>query len=687
MKILRTCVLGLVLTSVAWHPAAIFAQPPGSGFGGPGFGGQQGNRQKIEPDKLPPEMGVASVPDRETFEKLSYQGPVRMDTYLSGIEFVKFIIENAMTDKAQTYWMNTQNYQAHPQFMNAIGMPGGPGGGRGRGGFAGPGGGPGGGGPGGGGGGQAGGGARMMRGAVCYMPRLRSPNGTVGLYIFDFQPNDQFSFEEIKFARDTILKTMPFVSGKLAFHPLPGNVRLYESEKDKYANSDVAVYLDSDLYGDIAFLPMNPAESFGRLVVMDGTSLPGQRDIVICKTLPNQMPRVAGVITEVRQTPLSHVNLRAVQDKVPNAYVSNALQADDIKSLIGKYVRYEVNSQGYRIREATQQEVDTWFAALRPAEPQVLKRDLSKKEILPLSKIQFQDSSAFGVKTTNIATMLSFGFPEGTVPNGAAVPFYFYDEFMKHNGFYEKVAEVIGAESFRQDRETQEAELKKIRDMIEEGSMPDWMMTALSDIQKTFPEGTPIRCRSSTNNEDLPGFSGAGLYDSFTHKPDEGHLSSSIKQVYASLWNFRAFEEREFYRVNHMEVAMGVLLHPNYSGELANGVAVTDDVLYETDGNYYVNAQTGEDLVTNPDEQSSPEEVLLGWWKDDGHQVVRKASDGKPILTQEQLDDLRKYLAKIHGRFQKLYGKSDSDKFAMEIEFKITKDGKLAIKQARPWVF
>ncbi|MFO0979642.1 MAG: PEP/pyruvate-binding domain-containing protein [Planctomycetaceae bacterium] len=674
-------VLCFALATATCHPAELFAQPPGPGFGGPGFGRQQGSREKIEPDKLPFEMGVASVPDRETFEKLSYQGPVRMDTYLSGIEFVKFIIENAMTDNAKTYWMNTQNYQAHPQFMGAIGMQGGPGGGRGRGGFGGPGGGPGGGGPGG------GNGTRMMRGAVCYMPRLRSPNGTVGLYIFDFQPNDQYSFEEIKFARDTILKTMPFVAGKLAFHPLPGNVRLYESEKDKYANSDVAVYLDSDLYGDIAFLPMNPGESFGRLVVMEGTSLPSQRDIVICRTLPNQMPRVAGVITEVRQTPLSHVNLRAVQDKVPNAYVSNALQADDVKSLLGKYVRYEVNSQGYKIREASQQEVDTWFTALRPTEPQLLKRDLEKKEILPLSKIQFQDSSAFGVKTTNIATMLSFGFPEGTVPNGAAVPFYFYDEFMKHNGFYEKVAEVLKSESFSQNRETQEAELKKVREMIEGGMMPDWMMMAISDIQKTFPEGTPIRCRSSTNNEDLPGFSGAGLYDSFTHRPDEGHLSSSIKQVYASLWNFRAFEEREFYRVDHMQVAMGVLLHPNYSDELANGVAVTDDVLYETDGNYYVNAQVGEDLVTNPDQDSSPEEVLLGWWKEDGQQVVRKAADGKPILSQNHLEDLRKYMAKIHGRFQKLYGKSDTDKFAMEIEFKITKDGKVAIKQARPWVF
>ena len=62
----------------------------------------------------------------------------------------------------------------------------------------------------------------------------------------------------------------------------------------------------------------------------------------------------------------------------------------------------------------------------------------------------------------------------------------------------------------------------------------------ISGLQNSLPDGTPLRCRSSTNNEDLPGFSGAGLYDSSTHRPDEGHLSESIKQVYASLWNYRA---------------------------------------------------------------------------------------------------------------------------------------------------
>jgi hypothetical protein len=216
------------------------------------------------------------------------------------------------------------------------------------------------------------------------------------------------------------------------------------------------------------------------------------------------------------------------------------------------------------------------------------------------------------------------------------------------------------------------------------------MMDALDQMQKSFPAGTSLRCRSSTNNEDLPGFSGAGLYDSFTHKPNERHISRTIKQVYASLWNFRAFEERDFYRVDHEAAAMGVLVHPNFKGELANGVAVTDDILYETEGNYYVNVQVGEDLVTNPGGQSIPEEILLGWWERDGHRLIQqsnRAPDGNPMLSDDHLAQLRSYLGKIHGRFSRLYGRSlEDDNFAMEIEFKVTREGALSIKQTRPWV-
>ena len=216
------------------------------------------------------------------------------------------------------------------------------------------------------------------------------------------------------------------------------------------------------------------------------------------------------------------------------------------------------------------------------------------------------------------------------------------------------------------------------------------MLESLGKLQKSFPAGTPIRCRSSTNNEDLPDFSGAGLYDSVTHDPSEGHLSKSIKQVFASLWNFRAFEEREFYRIDHFASAMGVLVHPNFTEEQANGGAVTDDILYQTYGHYYLNAQIGEDLVTNPEEQSVPEEVLLDWWESKRDKIVRHSNrsvDGKRILTDEHLKTLRSCLAKIHAKFGKLYGSSLEDAhFAIEVEFKITREGALAIKQARPWV-
>ena len=70
--------------------------------------------------------------------------------------------------------------------------------------------------------------------------------------------------------------------------------------------------------------------------------------------------------------------------------------------------------------------------------------------------------------------------------------------------------------------------------------------------------------------------------------------------------------------------------------------------------------------------------------------MIRASDPDKPaktLLDLDQQNQLREALGRIHFNFEKLYGKTQSDPFAMEIEFKITKEGKLVIKQARPWVF
>lgn len=645
---------------------------PESRFGGGRFGGGRFDirtNDAIAPADVDPQDGLASLPDREAFERLSYQGEdVSIDTGLINLEYVKFVITGANTLSPQTYFMNTIRHRNHSSFMRNYGMNARDGMGQNDG--------------------------WVMRGVLVYRPLLSAPNGEAGLYTFEFEPFDRYPYDLLQVAHDELIKHAPILAGKLAYHPMPAAVNLYENQREQFEAGGLSVYLDSDEFADIAYLPLNQAEGFGRLRLMELDERPGARDIVVYRSLPNEMPHVAGIITGFKQTPLSHVNLRAVQDNIPNAYIRSATEQQAIQQLLGRYVYYKVAADGYEIREASNTEVERHFAALRPAAAQSPPRDLSVTEIRPLREVGFEDATNVGVKAANVATLQTLGFPPDSIPDGFAIPFYFYDEFMKHNNFYHDVERMLALPNFAADADERERVLKILRDGIEDGDMPAWMLAELADLQNAFPENMPIRLRSSTNNEDLPGFSGAGLYDSYTHRPDEGHIAKSVKQVFASLWNFRAFEEREFYRIDHFSAAMGILVHPNYDDEAANGVAVSDDIVYEVSGvnpgrTYYVNAQVGEDLVTNPEEESIPEEMLLNSVlpSKDRQISASNRNNSEFLLTQEYRAGLRNYLNRIHNGFRELYGVQPGEQFAMEIEFKITYDGVLAIKQARPWVY
>ncbi len=73
-------------------------------------------------------------------------------------------------------------------------------------------------------------------------------------------------------------------------------------------------------------------------------------------------------------------------------------------------------------------------------------------------------------------------------------------------------------------------------------------MTALLSKLNTDYPGQRMRFRSSTNAEDLGNFTGAGLYDSKSGDPsDERYpVEDALREVWASIWYFRAFEERTY---------------------------------------------------------------------------------------------------------------------------------------------
>ena len=582
--------------------------------------------------------GALAVPDKQTYDTLAIY------------RTFKFILLGWDTDRPSLYFINAKQYPHHQTFLDDRGIK------RNQ--------------------------ARL--GLISY----RSVGSELVFY-FSVLANPSFVLVDRVYT--LLAASMPLLDDNLIFYIPNYQLPDLQSELPLYRESRIGLVFDEDIIHQGSFLALNPGEGYGRLQALEPDDRPHPRDIVIYEALPNELPRVAGIVSTVPQTPLSHVNLRAIQDGIPNAYIRDALDDPDIVALLGNYVHYTVTEDGWELQPATPEEVEAHYESSRPATAQTPERDLSVKGITPLSEIGFEDWTAFGVKAANVAVLGTMEFPEGTVPDGFAIPFYFYDEFMKAHGFYTRIETMLDDEDFQTDFEVQDDRLDDLRDDIKDAESPQWIIDALTAMHATYPEGQSLRYRSSTNNEDLPGFNGAGLYDSKTQKPDETEedgIDKSFKQVLASLWTFRAFTEREFHRIDHLMAAMGVLVHPNYSDELVNGVAVSFDPFYGRDGSYYVNSQVGEDLVTNPEAHSVPEEIRLN--PGGGYTVLatsNQAPPGQLLMSGDQLDQLRDHLAVIHDHFERLYNPTPGEPFAMEIEFKITSENILAIKQARPWVF
>jgi hypothetical protein len=534
---------------------------------------------------------------------------------------------------------------------------------------------------------------RFLAGSLVYHPHVTRPGRAPGLYAVEFWPADPVAEKFVREAVERVSASAPFIEGGLAYHAASETQRaLQDLEKEAYDISPVPRVTTEELFSEVSYSVLNPGVAFGRLRLVQGPEVLSARDIPVFRTLPNDLTRVAGVISATPQTPLSHVNLKARQNNTPNCYLRGAENDPSVAALLNKNVRMEARSDGLFLREATAAEVEENLEKLRPPFPQKPVRDLTRQRIERTNALAFASARAFGAKTANVAEMARW-LPQNTVPSGHGVPFYFYVEFMRHNGLDKSAQALLADEGFRTDPVRRERLLRDFRKLIRQGDVPVWIYQALDAVTAAHPQGTTLRCRSSSNGEDLPQFNGAGLYDSYTHRPpSDGHLANTVKQVWASLWNYRAFEEREFNRVDHLQVAMGVLIIPNFDDEKANGVAVSRNIFDPNWRGTYVNVQLGEALVTNPDPDVVPEEFLLAALLGAERyevQYIRFSTlvpRGTTILSRDLAFTLADRLRLIEQRFRSLYGKSSDPDFAMEIEFKLTPDQRLVIKQARPWV-
>ena len=202
-----------------------------------------------------------------------------------------------------------------------------------------------------------------------------------------------------------------------------------------------------------------------------------------------------------------------------------------------------------------------------------------------------------------------------------------------------------------------------------------------------------MRYRSSSNAEDSPNFNGAGLYKSNTGIQGDSIKTPerAIKKVWASLWSYRAFMEREAYSIKQSSTSMGILVHRSFPDEKVNGVAVTAHIFDSTQNALYINVKKSENSVVRPEDNSRCDEIILGLPGEDESEdymgieyLNNNTFSENYILNQEQLFELKQALEKVKQHFYNLSDQSiPYHRFAVEVEFKFDKRNRLYIKQAR----
>ena len=271
---------------------------------------------------VPLNDGAVAVPDTHTYDALAIGG------------YFKFALLGMDTDRPSVYFINANTHPTHQTFLDDRHINR----------------------------------QRVILGTIAYRQNRVAPDGSQGVYLYSLNTlpsRYSFSFSLMERTHTLLAASMPLLEDNLALYVRNRELPYIQSDLPLYRESRINLVFDGDVYSNIDFLALNLGEGVGRLQVLDPDDRPHSRDIVLYEALPNELPRVAGIISTVPQTPLSHVNLRAIQDGIPNAYIRDIRDDPAIAPLIGDFVRYEVTEDGYSIRAATKAEVDAQVIALR----------------------------------------------------------------------------------------------------------------------------------------------------------------------------------------------------------------------------------------------------------------------------------------------------------------------------------
>ena len=333
------------------------------------------------------------------------------------------------------------------------------------------------------------------------------------------------SSELIKLANETINKTF----FQKVFYK-PNSLR----QEDASADLGIDRVTQNDINKNQEYLALNTGKAIGRVHIidkLDDTVEIGSNEIIILKELPLTLPPVRGIIVAKPSTPLSHINILAKGWDVPNVYIKDADKL--FKEFDTWWIEFDATLTNYKFKRVDKDVVI-------PSEEQVeAPVNLNVKTLTGLNQMRQKDSITFGSKSANLGEMLKARIPNIVVPDGFTVPFYWYDKFMKENGFDKIIEELMDENDFVHNPRFRRQKLEEFRNAIQKGKFDDALKAQIIQKWKTQLGGKGVFVRSSSNAEDLPNFSGAGLYSSCRMSKTKKNLSKRSKKFGLRSGNLR----------------------------------------------------------------------------------------------------------------------------------------------------
>lgn len=486
---------------------------------------------------------------------------------------------------------------------------------------------------------------------------------------------------------------------------------------------------------DVAYEVYNPGEAYGtlRLYTLEELALAsetaefGYQDIVVVSEAPQDLERVvSGIVTGTRQGDLSHLNVLSANRGTPNCYIQDPLDA--LADWQDQLVRFECGADDFSVQAADVADAEAWWESIRPDPVAVCDPDTSITALPGLLALDTSDAEAryggvcaYGSKGTNLATLYQ-RIDSAYAFTGFTIPVHYYDAFVRSGTWTVDLGSGAGEHSFQATLDAWHADSEFLADaavrrerlealrtaMLSAPVDPDLIAALGGRIQDVWgTDTTMVRFRSSSNAEDSLEFNGAGLYESESvcladetdgdsvgpslcdpDKSGEKTLSDGLRSVWSSLWNMGAWEERDWYGIDQSKVAMGVLCNDRSKDEQANIVAFTGNPTSDGDDRFLINAQEGELEVVAAEAGVYPESILLTVVDGAVSEIFRvsPSSEVTEVVTDAELETLGAVLDDVREVHPVDLDVPEGSDLLWDTEWKITSEGRLVIKQIRPYI-